>query len=118
VTTLTNPDVFLDDGSPRVITGATHVHLSRWDDGSPRVSGVPRRFVVHSPGGFEWGYAGSGPADLALNILGAFIAPPLAWELHQRYKFDVISKLSRNGPHELGPVDVANWIEAQWRAHP
>lgn len=28
-----------------------------------------RHVVVHSPTGFEWGYAGSGPADLALSIL-------------------------------------------------
>lgn len=39
-----------------------------------RVAGEDReplrqRIVYHSPTGFEWGYAGSGPADLALNIL-------------------------------------------------
>lgn len=28
-----------------------------------------RRVVLHSPTGFEWGYGGSGPADLALSIL-------------------------------------------------
>lgn len=39
-----------------------------------RVEGEERaplqhRIVYHSPTGFEFGYAGSGPADLALNIL-------------------------------------------------
>ena len=29
---------------------------------------IPSLIVYHSPAGFEWGYAGSGPADLALNI--------------------------------------------------
>ena len=29
---------------------------------------VPHNIVYHSPTGFEWGYAGSGPADLALNL--------------------------------------------------
>lgn len=29
---------------------------------------VPQRIVYHSPTGFEWGYGGSGPADLALNL--------------------------------------------------
>lgn len=28
-----------------------------------------RHVVLHSADGFEWGYAGSGPADLALSIL-------------------------------------------------
>ncbi len=34
-----------------------------------RRSLLERRIVWHSPTGFEWGYAGSGPADLALNLL-------------------------------------------------
>ena len=29
--------------------------------------------VFHSPTGFEWGYAGSGPADLALSILADYL---------------------------------------------
>jgi len=29
---------------------------------------VPHHIVHHSPTGFEWGYGGSGPADLALNL--------------------------------------------------
>ena len=34
---------------------------------------VPWLVVDHSPTGFEWGYLGSGPADLALNILEAVL---------------------------------------------
>jgi len=34
------------------------------------VNGVPLKHIVeHSPTGFQWGYGGSGPADLALSIL-------------------------------------------------
>ena len=29
--------------------------------------------VHHSPGGYEWGYGGSGPSDLALSILCDFL---------------------------------------------
>jgi len=29
---------------------------------------VPHLCVHHSPTGFEWGFGGSGPADLALNL--------------------------------------------------
>lgn len=40
--------------------------------------------VVHSPTGFEWGYHGSGPADLALSILGDYFGEqPTKKELHQ-----------------------------------
>ena len=34
---------------------------------------VPRTVIWHSPAGFDFGYNGSGPADLALNILQAFL---------------------------------------------
>lgn len=54
---------------------------------------LPRQHVHHSLSGWEWGYLGSGPSDLALNILDRFIGPapdpgpepnetasPAAWE--------------------------------------
>src|SRR6266436_5928682 len=55
-----------------------------------------RHIPYHSPDGFEWGYGGSGPADLALNILGLFVAPPEAWRWHQHYKGDVLCHLDRH----------------------
>jgi len=49
--------------------------------------------VNHSPTGFEWGYNGSGPAQLALAILADFLHnDKLALELHQHFKRDIISK--------------------------
>lgn len=53
----------------------------------------PLRHVVHhSPDGFEYGYAGSGPADLALSIL-AFVLDDeaLAMRYHQAYKNAVVA---------------------------
>ena len=61
----------------------------------------------HSPDGFEWGYGGSGPAQLALAILadlfqsrGALAGPgaaitgdELAVALHQDFKREVVSGL-------------------------
>ncbi len=35
----------------------------------------------HSPDGFEWGYAGSGPADLALAILADYFDEPAEFVL-------------------------------------
>lgn len=38
------------------------------------VDGQPLKHRVrHSPTGFEWGYLGSGPSDLALSILWDFL---------------------------------------------
>ncbi len=34
---------------------------------------IPQTFKHHSPSGMEWGYAGSGASDLALNILARFL---------------------------------------------
>lgn len=51
----------------------------------------------HSPTGFEWGYGGSGPAQLALSILAdALHDDDLAVRLHHKFKFEVIAKL----PHD------------------
>lgn len=90
------------------------VHLYRTDDGTA-VADIPQTFVVHSPDGFEWGYGGSGPADLALNILGLFVAPPEAWRLHQDFKWDFIAKLDRGRPHTIYAGTVHAWIALQWR---
>lgn len=51
----------------------------------------------HSPNGFEWGYGGSGPAQLALAILADhFGSDSLAQELYQDFKFRVIGRFDSN----------------------
>lgn len=48
----------------------------------------------HSPTGFEWGYGGSGPAQLALAILAHHLEDDeRALRLYQRFKEDVIAGL-------------------------
>lgn len=80
---------------------------------------VPHSVILHSPDGFEWGYGGSGPADLALNILNAYIPPgwdghePVtcfqgdasrtAYDLHQDFKWAHIATL----PPEGGTLEAA-----------
>jgi Family of unknown function (DUF6166) len=49
----------------------------------------------HSPTGFEWGYPGSGPAQLALAILADFLGDDVrAVALHQEFKFDPINPIA------------------------
>ena len=48
----------------------------------------------HSPTGFEWGYSGSGPAQLALAILADHCAnDERALNYYQRFKWAVIVEL-------------------------
>lgn len=48
----------------------------------------------HSPTGFEWGYGGSGPAQLALAILADCLGDDdAALQTYQHYKRTVIARL-------------------------
>ena len=50
----------------------------------------------HSPTGFEWGYGGSGPAQLALAILADHCGDDeMAFNFHHRFKWLVIAELPR-----------------------
>jgi hypothetical protein len=49
--------------------------------------------VNHSPDGFNWGYSGSGPSQLALAILLEVTNKETALKYYQDFKFDIIAKL-------------------------
>jgi hypothetical protein len=50
----------------------------------------------HSPDGFEWGYCGSGPAQLALAILADQLSDDRqALDMYHRFKWAVIAGLPR-----------------------
>lgn len=70
--------------------------------------------VNHSPTGFEWGYMGSGPAQLALAILADFYDDATALHYYQAFKTDVIAPLSCDTKSWL--IDeriIARWMESQ-----
>jgi hypothetical protein len=86
------------------------------------------RWVVrhHSPTGFEIGYPGSGPADLALNAMAALFPAQdeeavqcfdgsvsrEAWLLHQDFKFAFLATADRNsGRIEWETIEA--WLEAR-----
>jgi hypothetical protein len=83
--------------------------LKRLRSGQPTFKGVEHRVIRHSPTGMEWGYAGSGPADLALNILllAGLDQAEADW-LYQDFKFAYIAPM----PHEGGVIktkEVRAW---------
>jgi hypothetical protein len=52
----------------------------------------------HSPTGFEWGYGGSGPAQLALAILADHCQDnERALNFYHRFKWAVVAGLSYSG---------------------
>lgn len=52
----------------------------------------------HSPTGFEWGYGGSGPAQLALALAADVLGDDeAALDVYQRLKFRVVGRLPKDG---------------------
>ena len=82
-------------------------------DGTAVVEGLRHDWVWHSPTGFEWGYGGSGPADLALNILLAATADrDFAARHHQSFKWRFVATLPRSGG-AIRAAAVREWIAAK-----
>jgi hypothetical protein len=70
---------------------------------------IPHALVSHSPTGMEWGYAGSGPSDFALNILYRFtLDKQFSTKWHQEFKREFVAKL----PEEGGVIP--GWLVMQW----
>lgn len=63
----------------------------------------------HSPTGFEWGYAGSGPAQLALAILLEIAAEETALALYQVFKREWLTGI-RNSEWRLRSAEVEKWL--------
>lgn len=70
----------------------------------------------HSPTGFEWGYEGSGPAQLALAILADRFGDRFAELAYQRFKRDVIATLHRTNPWAIDDVDLDQWLKSMINA--
>lgn len=72
------------------------------------------KIINHSPDGFAWGYAGSGPSQLALALLLAVgVKKSLAIRLHHDLKNDVIAKIPMESDFKLDVKSIRNWCQAQ-----
>src|SRR5262245_15107391 len=97
-------------------TGEAHV---RCGDGGSEPEMLPLRLDLdnHSPTGFEWGYGGSGPAQLALAILADALADDdRAVRLHQRFKWRAITTITRAERWYMTRKMVLDHVEAIERA--
>jgi len=64
-----------------------------WLNNKPLSPTLSQSVRNHSPDGFNWGYAGSGPAQLALAILLEFVSEAEALKHYQSFKWRVIAHL-------------------------
>ncbi len=68
--------------------------------------------VRRSPTGIEWGYGGSGPADLARSILLRFCDEATADALYVRFKDEVVATIPKAGG-VLRAADIRAWLAAR-----
>jgi hypothetical protein len=66
---------------------------------------------------FEWGFGGSGPAQLALAILSDALGADKARECYQKFKFQVIGALPAQG-WELTREGVLGWCRTCSESRP
>lgn len=70
--------------------------VTAWEEGRPTLLDPKpsQRLLSHSPAGFEWGYEGSGPAQLALALLLDFSSDEeLAVKHHHAFKQQIIAQI-------------------------
>jgi hypothetical protein len=62
----------------------------------------------------EWGYCGSGAAQLALALLAHVVGDELAADLYQEFKLDVVAGLPEIG-WKLKEEEIEAWVEERLR---
>ena len=90
------------------------------------ITNIPHLVTHHSPTGYEFGYGGSGPADLALNICEVMLNR-LGWkgerekmwrgdcwrkayELHQEFKWEFIASIDKMNGKTIPYQEVEQWF--------
>jgi hypothetical protein len=73
--------------------------------------------VRHSPDGFNWGYAGSGPADLARSLLVDCLGSAPAPRLYQAFKEDFISRLRQDAAWQIDEPTILKWLDSRAESH-
>lgn len=69
----------------------------------------------HSPDGFQWGYGGSGPAQLALALLlDATTDPRTALDFYQQFKWEFVS--GWGAEWSITREEILDWLKAEQRS--
>jgi len=70
-----------------------------------------QKLYNHSPDGFNWGYGGSGPAQLALAILLEYYNAEIARKYYQDFKRDIICGLPQSDFEQV--IGIDKWFSKQ-----
>jgi hypothetical protein len=105
--------------------------ILRRDSSGQTYTNILHLVTHHSPTGYEWGYGGSGPADLALNICEIALNHlgyegervkcwegdcwDMAWKLHQQFKREFIAVADRDNAI-LPYQQLVDWVREQMLA--
>lgn len=74
--------------------------------------GPSQKIWNHSPSGFNWGYQGSGPAQLALALLCDVTRDKdIAVRLHQGFKRDFVA--TWGDTWEITDADIRGWVDSK-----
>ena len=100
----------LPDHSARV----WYADMFEWEWTSRKLSLCLGDGINHSPTGFEWGYYGSGPAQLAYAILRYYTGSmKFAREHYMEFKRDIIAKIPMDETYwELSGQEIQDWIDS------
>lgn len=66
------------------------------------------KYVNHSPTGFEFGYYGSGPAQLSFAILSKVVGPDIAKKYYMDFKDEVVAKFKNDIVEK--EIDINLWV--------
>lgn len=78
--------------------------------GDRMLNPVPsQRLVNHSPDGFNWGYGGSGPTQLALAILLEIYGEEFAMHNYHKFKWEVIAEMEQGKDFEIDLKKIREW---------
>jgi len=67
--------------------------------------------VYHSPTGLEWGYGGSGPADLARSILWDHLGKEPSPALYQEFKRAFVA--TWGDEWQISSLEIQDWIDTR-----
>jgi Family of unknown function (DUF6166) len=71
----------------------------------------------HSPSGFSWGYAGSGPADLARSIMWEHLGAEPHPACYQAFKFSFVAGWPQGGDWQITDEEIEVWLDEYVATH-
>ena len=104
----------LYEGHRRSDCGGQEVIIRREPEGSvvPLHPSWSQRVYNHSPDGFNWGYLGSGPAQLALALLlDATRDENLSLRHYQDFKFMVVANFEDDW--SINQEEIFDWLDTR-----